>query len=111
MAIELRMLKPDFLRHLDWLNVERSRLKELEALIVARPFDLDRMIKQILALAQHAAERRRLTGRQARLARQLLGHRLAGNLAAVTASVAMIFPAGFDLAHETLPAQHDAVRH
>jgi hypothetical protein len=42
MAVEAGMLEPDFVRHMRGLDAQRPRLQQLEALVVERPFDLDR---------------------------------------------------------------------
>ena len=58
------------------LDMQRPRLQQLEAGLVHRPFDLDRLAGELLALAQQAAERHRLARRQARLVDQILRHEL-----------------------------------
>ena len=110
MAGELGMGEPDLVGHQRRLHVQRPRLQELEARLVERPFDLDRRLQQILAFAQLAAEFGGLPGRQARLDGVLLRHRERRDLA-VAAGVAVVLAAGLDGAHETLSAEHDAVRH
>src|SRR5205085_8584377 len=55
-AIEAWMAQPDFFRHMLRLDMKRAGLQQLEAMLVERPFDLDRPTQQVLGLAQHAPE-------------------------------------------------------
>ncbi len=103
MAVEAGMIEPDGVRHDRRLDMQRPRLQQLEAALVHRPFDLDRLAGELLALAQQAAERHRLAGRQTRLAHQIVGHQLRRRHA-VLAGVAMALAAGFDRAQEAVSA-------
>ena len=51
------MLQPDLVRHDCRLHMERTRLQKPEAVLVHRPFDLDRPASKIRAFAQQTAER------------------------------------------------------
>src|SRR6516162_10157451 len=61
-SAETGMLAPDLVGHGDWLDGERARLQELEALMVERPFDLDWTAYDGFCFAHHAAKRHRLRG-------------------------------------------------
>src|SRR5262249_45379035 len=111
MTAEPRMPQPDLVGHMRRLDLERPRLQQLEPVVLERPFDFDGRAEHILGLAQHAAEARRLAGIETRRACERSPDRLACGAAAVTTRLAMVFASRLDLPHETLPAEHDAIRH
>ena len=64
----------------------------------------------MLAFAQQTAERYGLSRRKARLAHQILRHKLRRRYA-VRAGLAMVLAAGLDRAQEAVLRQHNPVRH
>jgi hypothetical protein len=98
---------------------QRARLQQLEAAVIARPFDLDRHAKHSLGLAEHAAERNGFAGVEARLVDKLARHCLRGNSGAavcvpvrpMATDVGVVLAAGFVGPQEALTREHDAVRH
>ena len=91
--------------------VTRTRLQQLEARFVERPFDLDGPAHEAFGLAQQPPERHRFAGSEAGLLDELIGHRPCGRAFAMGTGVAAILAARLDLAHESLPAEQDAIGH
>src|SRR6516164_11411579 len=110
MSAETGMLAPDLVGHGDWLDGERARLQELEALMVERPFDLDWTAYDGFCFAHHAAKRHRLRGVKTRRADEFARHRLRHGAGAVAAAVAVMLAAGVDRAQKPLAREYDAVR-
>src|SRR5215468_10419520 len=109
-SAETGMLAPDLVGYGDRLDDERARLQELEALMVERPFDLDRTADDRFRLAHHAAERHRLRGVETRRADEFARHRLRHGAGAVAAALAVMLAAGVDRAQKPLAREHDAIR-
>jgi hypothetical protein len=87
--------QPDLVRHQRRLHVQRPRLQELEAVVVERPFDLDRGLQQ----SSHLRSMRPSSVAWPGVRHGLLSssrHRLRRDLA-VAAGVAMILAAGLML--------------
>src|SRR5690606_21236896 len=104
------MLQPDLVRHLRRLDVQRSRLEQLEATVVKRPFDLHRLVHDVFSPAHPAAERRRLAVVEAGLTHQLCRVACRRRGRATPPGVAVILAPSLDRAHKALAREYDALR-